>query len=197
MSACPQHLETLMDYVYGELEDPAPFERHLAACPACREEVEALRGVRATVHDNTARVASPYIATRIKARLRERHERRTWWERLLPAYRVAFASCLALVICLAGYFTMRTRDAAHMSAPAESAAGIPETDLLLREAADHAAAGRHAEALQKSRSLLRDHADFPRRDEAYTIAIRAAQALGDTVQADALEAERTNLPMRK
>lgn len=87
--------DTLIAFLYDEV-DPSDRERveaHLAGCAACRDEVESLRGVRATLADwapSTRALGFRLVQTDPA----EARQRRWWWP--LPAWAQAAAAVLIL-----------------------------------------------------------------------------------------------------
>ena len=111
------------DVVVNELEDhlagkasPA-FHAHMAACPACRAEVESIAHVSELLGEirteaASAPDASPFFYTRVAAGIVE-HQKTDHWGLLAPGAaffrRVAFASLL-LLAGLGSYLAMREGD---------------------------------------------------------------------------------------
>jgi hypothetical protein len=110
------------DVVVNELEEhlagnasPA-FHGHLAACQACRAEVESIAGVSSLLAelraDTDSPEASPFFYTRVKAGIIE-DQQTNHWGLLAPGAaffrRVAFAS-LVMLAALGSYLVMRQGD---------------------------------------------------------------------------------------
>jgi anti-sigma factor RsiW len=99
----------LLEYVERKLtpDVAAAFERHLDACPACREAVGAQQTVWAALDAWNAAEISPDFNRRLYERI-ESEEGRAWWRRLFqpvlpwslrPAMPLA-AACMVLVAVL-------------------------------------------------------------------------------------------------
>lgn len=175
-----------MDYLYGELADPAAFEAHLRECAACRREVEQLRGVRETLAAADAERAPEALAARIKTRLRARTSRAGWFARFSAPRHLALAAAAVLLAVFLVFSLRPGRETGFATPPADAAA------VMLSEAEALSAGDRAEEALAKCRELLRRHPDFARRGEAYTLAIECARRLGRPAEAAELEASRNN-----
>jgi anti-sigma factor RsiW len=86
---CEEATPLLGAYADGELDLTAcvAIEAHLAACPACRVKVEELRKFTEALQEEAPRFKpSPFLATRIRAALREEEaataEKSPWWAAL-------------------------------------------------------------------------------------------------------------------
>jgi anti-sigma factor RsiW len=116
------------DVVVNELEEhlagtaSTEFHAHLAACPACRTEVESIAQVSQLLAElrsdtETSAAPSPYFYTRVAASIVE-HQNTDHWGLLAPGAaffrRVAFAS-LVVLACLGSYLVMREGDVSGMS----------------------------------------------------------------------------------
>ena len=68
MSACEQIREELSAYLDGELseQDRSALDTHLRACEACREMLEELKGVSATISDLPRAKAPVSLLTKVK-----------------------------------------------------------------------------------------------------------------------------------
>jgi len=136
------------DLVVNELEEhlagtaSMEFHAHLAACPACRTEVESIAQVSqllAELRSDTEMAPSPYFYTRVAASIVE-HQNTDHWGLLAPGAaffrRVAFAS-LVVLACLGSYLVMREGDVSGMSVTrgTDAAAVIAQHDVT----DDHAA----------------------------------------------------------
>src|SRR5436190_19675770 len=91
--------ETLMCYLYDDITaiDRSSFEAHLATCAQCREELEALRGVRA--HLTTWAPPQPNFESRVSTADRRhatRDSRETRWWREIPVWAQLAAAVLVL-----------------------------------------------------------------------------------------------------
>lgn len=91
--------DCLVEYLYDETApaDRATVEAHLAECPACRREVEALREVRGAL----ARWPTPILATGFRIVADEPPVRRAWWAWGSPAVPLAAAAVLVLAAAAA------------------------------------------------------------------------------------------------
>jgi hypothetical protein len=126
--------DALVSYVYEEMDPPgrAAFERHLLACGACQDELEALRGVRAQLGQwappEPGRAETVAAATVAGTPFR-------WWQQV-PAW----AQVAAAVLCVgvaAGFanldvrydregLTVRTGWSKQPAAPAPAASSPSE-----------------------------------------------------------------------
>jgi hypothetical protein len=138
--------EQLAQFRYGDAEDPAAIEKHLAACAQCRAEYEALQHVLAAVDAAPIPERDEFYGARvwrqIEPRLPERRSLgwRAWLapRRWVPAVAVAALVVLAFVI---GRFWPRPQ-------PEPSNASISQ---LVRERILLVAVGNH---LDRSQMLL-------------------------------------------
>lgn len=194
MTSCREFESDLVDYVYGELADPAQFEAHLAGCERCRSEVEQLRAVRVTLQSDDVASDSAFLATRIKARLRAEAARPSLFARLfsLRGGLAVATAALLVVVCLC-VFHMADRDTGFASPPAVS----DDFGARLDQARALAAGNRHAEALAACRELLSRYPYEERRDVLYALAIASAQHLGRDQEAKELATQRSNEQERK
>lgn len=98
MNCAPDELK---DYLLGELDEAgrARVRSHLAACAACREELERLRLTQAAL----LTLREEEIPRRI-AFVSDPVLERRWWRRLwAPAPRWAFASALVLALAIVAH----------------------------------------------------------------------------------------------
>jgi len=137
--------ELLIDYLYGELaaSEREAFDRHLASCADCRDEVAGLRGAR--THFESWVPPEPELGFQIVRGLaRPVSMSRRWWG-LSPAWGLAAAALIVGAISAAianvevtaasGGITVRTgwnRSAAPVSTAA--AATVPAADMQRVEA---------------------------------------------------------------
>ena len=136
------------DVVVNELEEhlagtaSTEFHAHLAACPACRTEVESIARLSQLLAElksdpETAAAPSPYFYTRVAASIVE-HQNTDHWGLLAPGAaffrRVAFAS-LVVLACLGSYLVMREGDTSMIDHGTDAAAVIAQHDVT----DDHAA----------------------------------------------------------
>ena len=91
----------------------AAVERHLAACPSCRERIAGFSSVMGMLGEWPDVQPSPFFQTRLAARMKEEPVSQSWWQRLwqddrVPAHRPdarpVFAVALAVVMALAVAF---------------------------------------------------------------------------------------------
>jgi anti-sigma factor RsiW len=132
------------DVVVNELEEhlagtaSMEFHAHLAACPACRTEVESIAQVSQLLAElrsdpEMAASPSPYFYTRVAASIVE-HQNTDHWGLLAPGAaffrRVAFAS-LVVLACLGSYLVMREGDVSGMPVTrgTDAAAVIAQHDV--------------------------------------------------------------------
>src|SRR5207245_46694 len=80
--------EILVAYLYDDIapDDRSSFEAHLSACRRCREELDALRGVRG----HLSRWAPPHYGVESTVQ-----PRASWW-REMPAWAQVAAAMLVL-----------------------------------------------------------------------------------------------------
>ena len=115
MKACPNHQETLLLDVHGEL-DPVKrsvWERHLETCAGCREERQRLLGLLDRVRDEmdppqlSPKRASA-LSWSIKRGLREQQSSSRWWKGHLgkPNRLIPSLALVSLVFLALGWFTL-------------------------------------------------------------------------------------------
>lgn len=104
---CEEAARLIDAYLDGELDLTASIsvEEHLAACPACREKLEAKQLLTTLVQEETPRFkASPFLATRIRASLRAEKaaaEKTSWWQ-TLPTSWIYSGVVAALIVIFLG-----------------------------------------------------------------------------------------------
>src|SRR6476469_2438425 len=88
--------ELLVSYLYDDLSDRdrAALELHLPGCDACREELEALRGVRVDL--STWAPPLPELGFRIVSKRPAQPGRQAWRAWWTPAAGLAAAAILVL-----------------------------------------------------------------------------------------------------
>ena len=95
---CPmeENAEMLLDYCAGKLdsESQAVLERHLAACPACREFQTRQEAVWQALDSWEAMPVSPDFDRRLYRRIEEEAARASWWSRLVQPFRPMFEAPL-------------------------------------------------------------------------------------------------------
>lgn len=100
-------------YCSGDLSpsEQAQVRDHLASCPACRGELTELETVLRLLRTTPQVEPPPWLATRVMARVREQHSRRSsWLGRLFFPLQVKLPLEIAalLVVCLTGWYLTRT-----------------------------------------------------------------------------------------
>lgn len=92
--------EDLIPYLDGRLSpvERARLEEHLAACVACRDQVEETRALLGVLEEWKAVEPSPSFDAALRARLAEEKTRGKSWFVLRPAY--AAALTLAVVVAV-------------------------------------------------------------------------------------------------
>jgi anti-sigma factor RsiW len=95
----------LEDYLSGSLDSASRthFETHLANCPACREEVEAMQSMSSlfeSLRDPAPVVPDPGFYARVSARIEQEEESSLWSLLIQPLFarRLALASLLFLAL---------------------------------------------------------------------------------------------------
>jgi len=115
MNTCPEHKDTLLLDVYGELDpqERVIWEQHLAVCESCQQDKkELLDLIQATQEAMPATVLSPEDAhtlySSIVRKLRTEN-RNPWWERLFkgPGRLVPSLATACLLILLVGWFSLK------------------------------------------------------------------------------------------
>lgn len=89
------------EYIDGELKRHIDFiENHIKLCDECSQLVKVHKLVKSTLKENPIEV-SPYLFTRIQARLKERKVQQTFWDYAINfSKELAFALILLLFILL-------------------------------------------------------------------------------------------------
>ncbi len=92
--------ELLLDYLYGELQPSAreAFERHLAACVTCRDEVSGFRATR--THFALWAPPEPDLGFEIVRRPAVERAPSRWW-RVSPVWGLAAAALVTLAVSAA------------------------------------------------------------------------------------------------
>jgi anti-sigma factor RsiW len=100
-----EHLkeEVILPFLDGRL-DPAergPLEAHLAACAACRAQVDELRAVVGVLGEWPAVAPSPGFEAALRARLAHEAGQGTGWFALRPAWGAALAAAVVIAFAVA------------------------------------------------------------------------------------------------
>lgn len=114
--------EQLVLFYYGDADDLAAIEQHLAECDACRASFDALKQTCAVMESLPVPQRGAGYGREVWARLAPRLDRpRAWsWREWFQPQRLALAGALAallVVAFLAGRFTPRIPEVAGPSAP--------------------------------------------------------------------------------
>ncbi len=124
---CKKAKRKLNRYVDGELpvRDRDHVEQHLAECPACRRELERLRGTVAVMEMLPEPPELPVgLAERVMNRAaRDRAGKGlllTFWQSVSPSMRIAAAAMVVIGICLGA---VMSRDVLRGRIPGADAAG--------------------------------------------------------------------------
>jgi anti-sigma factor RsiW len=123
----------LPEYARGQVPDADEIERHLAACPRCREELELLRALAGAVPETMSEAERELVYSRIRER------RRVSGSWLAGAWKVAAAIALVLSgvgiwqIVVAGEASGEWNPAMAMSGWEEEIEdlGVEDGDVLL------------------------------------------------------------------
>lgn len=95
---CPieENAEVLLAYCARKLdrETQAVLERHIAACPACREFQAGQEAVWQALDSWEAMPVSPDFDRRLYRRIEEETARASWWSRLVQPFRPMFEAPL-------------------------------------------------------------------------------------------------------
>ena len=102
-----EHLkeENIVPFLDGRL-DPAergPVEAHLAACAACRAQVEELRAVVGVLGEWPGVSPSPSFDAALRARVAQEAEQGSGWFALRPAWGAALAAGVVLAVAVASW----------------------------------------------------------------------------------------------
>ncbi len=100
-------------------EEKAGLERHLAGCPACRRDFEALRETRARIREGEPLEPPAWLAGRILGRVRGGAPAPGPWSRLRPfLLRPPLQVAALLLVCGTSYYLLRSqRGAAPVQGP--------------------------------------------------------------------------------
>lgn len=100
-----EHLkeEVIIPYLDQRLSaaERAPVDAHLAACAACRAQVEELRALVGVLSEWPAVAASPSFDAALRARVAQEAEQGTGWFVLRPAWGAALAAAVLLAVAVA------------------------------------------------------------------------------------------------
>src|SRR5262249_35161997 len=135
--SCKNAREYLLDLVEGQNGVSAEVRAHLKSCPACAEELRSLKATMAVLDEWQAPQPSPYVESRLQARLRE--ERRlavqpkgvlAWLSlRWQQAAAVALAAVMAVGIGLSIDWTSAKQPPTHSAAVTDLQALDKNADL--------------------------------------------------------------------
>jgi len=137
---CRSHLpDLLLDDAYSATHPE--LTRHIAACAACRTELNELRSTFALLDEFAAPEPSPYFDSKLHARLREAvvAEPEGLWERMRSfllfstgrSFQPAIATALALVLLVGGSGTfLQLRNISGTSGAAASSATVNDLKVL-------------------------------------------------------------------
>lgn len=97
--SCERMEGRLISYMDGRAteRDRRTIESHLKECSACRARVQGFRGVWNMLDEVSVHEPSAAFEARLRARLAAEPVRRSFWEGLMPAPRMAFAVTLLAV----------------------------------------------------------------------------------------------------
>ena len=133
---CGKFRDELMEAVLSgpELATPA-MQEHLASCPACAQELTALRQTMDLLEEWQVPQPSPYFSARLRARLRDEHAQQglgwlAWLRR--PVVVTAAAALMAIGVgMLEGVHWKATHEdtMAVVEQPQEAGSGAAVTDL--------------------------------------------------------------------
>ncbi len=107
--ACPNAGDVLEPYIDDELDlaRTVEFERHLASCPECAQEVESLRALRKRLQASDMRFAAP---ASLRASIRRQTEPRVSPFRAKSAWLFAAALVLLIVTLLPALYVLQNRN---------------------------------------------------------------------------------------
>lgn len=152
-AACEKALPDLL--LDPAARDQPAMRAHLAACPACAEQLHALQRTMATLDEWAAPEPSPWFDSRMAARLREEQAAapENVWERLRSRilfntgrqFRPALAGALALALLIGGGTAVKLGGVLHSSTPQMSAT-VEDLQIL----------DRNDQAIQTMDQLLDD-----------------------------------------
>lgn len=95
---CQRFREQMLDAIQGKPPAELQLEDHVRACPACAQELEALKKTSALLEEWTAPEVSPYFDSRLRARMREQAAAPIgWWAWLR---RPALAATLTILMAV-------------------------------------------------------------------------------------------------
>jgi anti-sigma factor RsiW len=125
--ACGQYWQQLVDFADGELQavEAAQVARHLAACPACRRRLQALRQSLAAAQGIWQAAADDLVNTGSRGRRPVRH----WWPR--AGIGVAAALLLLALARFAARPSPEPAPAPEQVARQIAAAGLAEQMLVV------------------------------------------------------------------
>lgn len=139
MEPCRVHEETLLLDVYGELgaNERAAWEKHLEACPACREErekiIQLLHRVRQTTPvPHLSRQEADALSQAVKRKLADSKDEGRWWDRRVSvSVRTLAAATACCVIFISGWLAARWMDSSSRDLGSTRAVQLSQKDMEL------------------------------------------------------------------
>ncbi|HEX9764934.1 MAG TPA: zf-HC2 domain-containing protein [Candidatus Acidoferrales bacterium] len=126
-----EHLkeEVIVPFLDGRLSaaERTPVETHLAACAACRAQVEELRAVVGVLGEWPAVLPSPSFDAALRARVAQEAEQGTGWFVLRPAWGAALAAAVVMAAAIAFWPPESTELPPLPQAPGVAVAPQPRT----------------------------------------------------------------------
>jgi anti-sigma factor RsiW len=100
--SCERMESRLVSYMDGRAteRDRATIESHLKECSACRARVKGFQGVWSMLNELPVHEPSAAFEARLRALLAAEPVRRSFWEGLMPAPRMAFAVAMLAIFSL-------------------------------------------------------------------------------------------------
>lgn len=128
----------LSAYAGGDLEPPEcrRIEMHLAACPACRAELDNLQTLLRVLRSTPEVEPPPWMTARIMAALKQQQaEKRSWLQRIFfPLHiKLPIEVMALLVVCVIGYYLSRTVEGDLKQPATQQLRDIPAPALPIQE----------------------------------------------------------------
>lgn len=100
--SCERMEGRLVSYMDGRAteRDRATIESHLKECSSCRARVKGFQGVWSMLNELPVHEPSAAFEARLRALLAAEPVRRSFWEGLMPAPRMAFAVAMLAIFSL-------------------------------------------------------------------------------------------------